>query len=138
MMETLLAALAMLVWLYSEAGIVRDLAFDIMIIGGISTLVFNANPLLRFDGYYILSEMIQVPNLSTRSQQYLAYLFQRYLLGISDTRSPVTAAGEARWLFSYGLAAGLYRIFISLFIALWVAGKFLIIGLLLALFVSSM
>ncbi|MDJ0834442.1 MAG: biotin/lipoyl-binding protein [Gammaproteobacteria bacterium] len=133
MMETFLAALAMLVWLHSEAGLVRDLAFDIMIIGGISTLLFNANPLLRFDGYYIFSELIQIPNLYTRAQQYLGYLFQRYLLNISDKPSPVTAAGEGKWFFFYGLAAGFYRIFIALFIALWVAGQFLIIGLLLAL-----
>ena len=133
MMETFLAALAMLVWVNSEAGLVRDLAFDIMIIGGISTLLFNANPLLRFDGYYIFSELIQIPNLYTRAQQYIGYLFKRYLLNIGDTRSPVTADGESKWLFFYGLAAGFYRVFIALVIAMWVAGQFLIIGLLLAL-----
>lgn len=133
MVEVFLAAAALLVWANTDHGLVHDLAFDIFIIGGISTLLFNANPLLRFDGYYLLSELIEIPNLGTRSDQYLGYLFKRYLLAIPGQRSPVTAKGEVKWLVIYGICARIYRVFISLFIAFWVAGKFMIIGVLLAL-----
>ena len=133
MVEVLLAAIALLVWVNSDHGLVHDLAFDIFIIGGISTLLFNANPLLRFDGYYLLSELIEIPNLGTRSDQYLAYLFKHYLLGMPDQRSPVTAPGEKKWLVTYGILARIYRVFITLFIAFWVASKFLVVGTLLAL-----
>ncbi|MDH3535838.1 MAG: hypothetical protein OER87_08840 [Gammaproteobacteria bacterium] len=133
MVEVFLASLALLVWANTDHGLVHDLAFDIVVIGGVSTLLFNANPLLRFDGYYLLSELIEIPNLGTRSDQYLAYLGKRYLLDMPGLRSPVTAAGEVKWLVVYGICARVYRVFISLFIALWVAGKFLIIGTLLAL-----
>ena len=133
MIEVFLASAALLVWANTDHGLVHDLAFDIVIIGGISTLLFNANPLLRFDGYYLLSELLEIPNLGTRSDQYLGFLFKHYLLGIPSLRSPVTAAGEVKWLVVYGICARIYRVFITLFIALWVAGKFLIIGVMLAL-----
>ncbi len=133
MMETFLASMALIWWLHGATGVGRDIAFGIMVIGGISTVLFNANPLLRFDGYYVFSEWIQIPNLATRSQQYLGYLVKRHAVGIPDARSPVTAVGEAKWLFFYGIAAAVYRIFISLFIALWVSGKFFVLGMALAL-----
>lgn len=133
MVEVFLASLALLVWVNTEPGVLHDMAFDIVIIGGVSTLLFNANPLLRFDGYYILGDLIEIPNLGTRSTQYLGYLFKRYVLDISGVRSPVTAKGEVKWLVVYGIGSSIYRIFISLFIAFWVAGKFFIIGALLAL-----
>lgn len=133
MVETFLASIALLVWISTDSGALHDLAFDIVIIGGVSTLIFNANPLLRFDGYYILSELIQIPNLGTRSAQYLGYLFKRYALDIPGLRTPVTAKGEKKWLVAYGIGAGIYRVFITLFIAFWVAGKLFIVGFLLAL-----
>ena len=133
MVEIFLASIALLVWANTDHGLVHDLAFDIVIIGAVSTLAFNANPLLRFDGYYLLSEQIEIPNLATRSNQYIGYLFKRYGLAIPNLRSPVTAKGEVKWLVSYGICARIYRVFISLFIASWIAGKFLIIGVILAL-----
>lgn len=133
MVEVFLASLALLLWVNTDHGLVHDLAFDIVVIGGVSTLLFNANPLLRFDGYYLLSELIEIPNLGTRSDQYLGYLFKHYILNIPGIRSPVTAAGEIKWLVIYGICARIYRAMISLVIALWVAGKFLVIGILLAL-----
>ena len=133
MVEVFLASIALLIWANSGPGLTQDLAFDIVIIGAVSTLAFNANPLLRFDGYYVLSELIEIPNLGTRSDRYLGYLLKRYLLAIPDQRSPVTAAGEVKWLITYGICARIYRVFITLYIASWVAGKFLIIGVLLAL-----
>ena len=135
MVELLLAAMAMFLWLTVQPGLLRDLAFNVMVIGGVSTLLFNGNPLLRFDGYYVLADSIEIPNLATRSQQYYRYLGKRYLLGMSEIASPVIARGERAWFLFYGAASICYRIFISLVIALYVAGKFFVFGLLLALYV---
>ncbi len=133
MVEAFLASCALLVWANTDHGLLHDLAFDIVVIGGISTLLFNANPLLRFDGYYLLSELIQIPNLGTRSDQYLAYLFKHHLLGLPGVQNPVSARGEEKWLVSYGICSRIYRVLITLLIAFWVAAEFLIIGALLAL-----
>ena len=132
MVELLLAAIALLFWANSEAGFYRDMAFNVAVIGGISTLFFNGNPLLRFDGYYILSDLIEIPNLSSRSNQYLGYLIKRYMLGMHASHSPVTAHGERRWFITCGITSGIYRLFITFTIALWVAKQFFILGVILA------
>ena len=134
MVELFLAAMALFVWLNVEPGNVSIIAFNVMLIGGVSTLFFNGNPLLRFDGYYVLADAIEIPNLATRSKNYLGYLAQRYLFGKKDAKSPVSAAGEKGWFVFYGLASFIYRMFIMFFIILYIAGQFFIVGALLAIF----
>ncbi len=133
LVELFLAAVGILVWVNVEPGLVRSLAFNVVLIAGVSTVLFNGNPLLRFDGYYIFSDLIEIPNLSSRSNRYLAYLAKRYLLHIPDTLSPADTPGEAFWLALYGPAAFVYRILVALRIALFIAAKFFVIGVLLAL-----
>ena len=133
LVEVLLAALALLVWLVVEPGLVRSAAYSVIWISGVSTLLFNANPLLRFDGYFTLSDGIEIPNLGARSNEYLGYLVQRRLFGMSQVRNPVHAPGEAPWFIVYGIAAFLYRVLIIFGIALFLAGRFFILGVLLAL-----
>ena len=132
MVEVLLAALALFVWLSVEPGIVRALAFNVMVIGGVSTIVFNGNPLLRFDGYYILADALDIPDLATRSKQYLGYLFRRYVGGVADAASPVVYTGERFWLFNYAIASNVFRIGVMVGIILFIAGKFFMVGVILA------
>src|SRR6185436_6627027 len=80
--ELFLAALAMFVWVNVEPGLLRALAYNVMIVAGISTLVFNGNPLLRFDGYYIFSDLLEIPNLGQRANAYLGYVVKRHVLGV--------------------------------------------------------
>jgi putative peptide zinc metalloprotease protein len=133
MVELALASLATIAWVALEPGLARAAMFNVMLLCGVTTLVFNANPLLRFDGYYVLSDLIEIPNLDTRAKRYLLYLLQRYLLGVERADSPVQAAGERAWLAGYGVVAGLYRLSIMLGIALVVAAKFFVLGVALAL-----
>lgn len=133
LVELFLASIALFVWLNVEPGVVRAIAYNIMLIGGVSTVLFNGNPLLRFDGYYVLADAIEIPNLGTRANRYFGYLFQRYLFGLKKAVSPVSARGERFWFISYGIAAFLYRILIMAAIILFVAGKFFVVGVLLAL-----
>ena len=133
MVELLLASLALFVWLNVETGLVSGLAYKVMLIGGISTLLFNGNPLMRYDGYYMLADLIEIPNLGQRSIRYLGYLLQRYLLGIETAESPVTAPGEPGWFLIYGPIAFCYRITIMLGLVWIVSTRFFIIGVLIAL-----
>jgi putative peptide zinc metalloprotease protein len=132
MIELLLAALAMIVWVNVEPGGLRAFAYNVMLIGGVSTIFFNGNPLLRFDGYYVLADAIEIPNLAMRAKAYLTYLVERYAFGIRDAKSPATAPGEAIWFGVYGLAALAYRVMIVVAIILLIAGRFFIIGALIA------
>lgn len=133
MVEMFIAALALLVWINVEPGMLKLTAFNIMLVGSISTVLFNGNPLLRFDAYYILKDAIEIPNLAARSSQYISYLAQRYLCGVDTAESPVTRQGEARWFVTYGVAAFLFKLLMTFTIVLFVAGKFFIIGILLAI-----
>lgn len=131
--ELFLGALALFVWLSVEPGAVRSVAYNVMLISGISTLLFNGNPLLRFDGYYVLADAIEIPNLGTRSNKFLGYLFQRYVCSVKDADNPAESPGERAWMVVYGIAAFLYRIFIMFVIITFIAGKFFVIGVLLAI-----
>ncbi len=131
--ELFLAGAAAIVWALAEPGLVRAAAFNVMVIGSISTLVFNGNPLLRFDGYYIFADLIEIPNLGSRANRYVFYLIERYALKIEGTKSPVTAAGERPWMLFYAVSAFVYRTTVSIAIASFIATQYFVFGVILAL-----
>ena len=132
MVELFIASAALQAWVLMEPGLLRSVAFNIVLVGSVSTILFNANPLLRYDGYYMLMDFLEIPNLGQRSYQYLAYLARRYLLGMVNTEPPYVAPGERGWLVSYSIAAFIYRLFVYAAIILFIAGKFFLIGVILA------
>jgi putative peptide zinc metalloprotease protein len=134
--EMFLGALALFVWLSVEPGTVHAVAYNVMLISGVSTLLFNGNPLLRFDGYYVLADGLEIPNLGARSNKYLGYLVQRYLFRVKDAESPADSPGECFWFVVYGIAAFFYRMFIMFVIILYVGGKFFTIGIILAIWAT--
>lgn len=132
--EFFAAALAALVWANTAPGTIHSLALNMLIVASVSTLLFNANPLLRYDGYYILSDLLDIPNLQPRAISQLKYLAQRYLFALHHLSSPAGSSREAVWLTLYGLLSGLYRLVVYTAIILFMADRFLIVGLLMALF----
>lgn len=133
LVELLLAAVALYVWLLVEPGLTRAIAFNVMVVAGVSTLVVNGNPLLRYDGYYILTDLIEMPNLAQRGQKYLTYLWDRHVFGVHDLDAPVESESERRWLIAYTPLAWCYRTFVTVTIILFIAGEFFIFGVLVAL-----
>lgn len=133
LVELFVASLAMYVWVLAEPGVVRAIAFNIMVVAGVSTLVVNGNPLLRYDGYYILSDLIEMPNLAQRGQKFLAYLWDRHVFGVLDMEPLHETPAEKRWLIFYTPLAWCYRVFVTVSIILFVAGEFFIFGVLIAL-----
>ncbi|MDK9705252.1 MAG: efflux RND transporter periplasmic adaptor subunit [Sulfuritalea sp.] len=133
LLELFIAALAVFAWVNLEPGTERAIAYNVIIVAGVSTLLFNANPLLRYDGYYILSDYLEIPNLAQRSNEYLGYLTNRYLFGIEGGKSPVEATGERGWFVFYAIGSFAYRMFMMVSIALLVASQFFFIGIVLAI-----
>lgn len=131
--ELFLGALAMCTWLMVEPGVVRSVAFNVMLITGISTLLFNGNPLLRFDGYYVFADWLEIPNLGNRSNQYLGYLFKRHLFGVKDAKSSAYTTGERAWMTVYGVASFIYRVIITFGIIVFIASQFFFVGIVLAM-----
>jgi putative peptide zinc metalloprotease protein len=132
MVELMLASGALYVWLVVEPGLLRAIAFNVMLIAGASTLVVNGNPLLRYDGYYILSDLIEIPNLAQRGQQYWRYLIDRYLLGARELEAPAETPGERRWLIPYTVIAWAYRVSVTVGIILFIGTKYFTAGALMA------
>jgi putative peptide zinc metalloprotease protein len=132
--EFFAAAGAALLWANTGPGAIHSLALNILIVASISTLLFNANPLLRYDGYYILSDLLDIPNLQPRSQAHLKHLARRYFFGLKQSSSPTDSHKEAFWLTGYGILSGIYRLFVYGAIILFVADRFLLAGLLMAVF----
>lgn len=133
LIETFMAAIATFVWAFSEAGLPKTLAFNTMVISGISTILFNANPLLRYDGYYILCDVAGSPNLAQRARQLWIYLIQKKLFGVPTLRPPYVRDRSESWLMLvYHLLAMPYRILITLSILMIVSTKYLSLGLVLA------
>jgi putative peptide zinc metalloprotease protein len=137
LVETFLAALGLLLFLSAEAGFVQDLGFNTLLIGGVSSLFFNGNPLLKYDGYYILADAIGMPNLYQRAVQYWRYFFQRYLFGLHEANSPAIAPGETFWFIVYSIASLLYRLSILWFICVYVTEKYFFLGVVLALWLVA-
>ncbi len=127
--ELFLAALALLLWVQLSAGFLRDFLYNIILIGGVSTLFFNGNPLMRFDGYHLLTDAFDLPNLATRANQQVSYLLRRYAYGIINVFSPASSMREAWLLAGYSIAAFIYRVFTLFFIILLVASYFPVLGL---------
>ena len=130
--EMAIAAIAAIIWSRTGPGTVHTICYNMMFIASVSTLLFNGNPLLRFDAYYILSDLIEIPNLSQRSKQYLYYLVRRYVWGVKRAINPAHSTGERWWMVFYGIASTLYRVFIVTRILLFVAGAIPTAGVVLA------
>lgn len=112
-LETFVAASAILVWSWSGDEATRQLCLATAFVAGVSTLVFNLNPLMRFDGYFALADAVDVANLSSRSAARAARWLRYYLLGADEPEAVRAAGPEPRWLTIYGLAAMAWRGFVT-------------------------
>jgi putative peptide zinc metalloprotease protein len=131
--EVFVAALAMYAWVFLEPGVARAVAFNVMLIAGISTILVNGNPLLRFDGYYILADLIEVPNLGSRANKYWAHLVDQHVFRTHGVKPFDATRGERTWFLFYAPAAFVARMVMLFGIALLVAQKFFLIGVALAI-----
>lgn len=131
--ETFAAAIAVFIWVDAEPGMTRAIAYNVIMVGGLSTLLVNGNPLLKFDGYFVLSDVIEIPNLSNRATQFYGHLIQRYIFAAKQLRDFNATDGEKLWFLFYAPAAFVYRTLVMIGIALFVAGRFFFIGVMLAM-----
>lgn len=99
------------IWANTEQGTLNFFAYNVILTAGLGTLLFNANPLMRFDGYFILSDILNIPNLYIAGQKYIQYLTKRYLQGQLEPLPPWTTT--QKWIIkTYGILALWWRILI--------------------------
>ncbi|MCH9022746.1 MAG: hypothetical protein IID32_08260, partial [Planctomycetes bacterium] len=129
--ESMIAAMALFVWAFSDSAGLQQLAHNIFILSGFVTVFMNINPLMKFDGYYILSDLIEVPNLRPRSQSYVIVVLKRIFLGIK-TKGQDQGFAMKSFLFIFGVASSFYKAFIVLAISALIATKAFLIGMFIA------
>ena len=122
--EVLIASAATFLWWNSHAGVFNQLCLDVMFVSSVSTLVFNANPLLRYDGYYILSDVLEIPNLRQKANTILGRLAARWCLGIEQPEDPFLPQRRLGLFAMYAVASTVYGWFVSLSIFLFVWNVF--------------
>jgi len=138
--ELALAAGAAFAWkaTLDAPGLIHQISYNVMLTASVSTVLFNANPLMKFDGYYILSDLLEVPNLMQRSTSMLKFLAQKLIYRVKSANPPTSSPSEAIILTVYGVLALIYRIFLFFSITLYVLGKLFAIGLFLAIWTATM
>ncbi len=131
--ESVFAALAVFIWSSTGPSLLRDLAYNVIFLAGAVTVLFNINPLMRYDGYYIMSDLTEVPNLRQRSTRYVLNVLKRIFLGVPLEDRPATRRLGAL-LLCYGVSATVYRAALMLAIAAILASKMFVVGMMLAVF----
>lgn len=121
--ELLAAGVALVVHATSHDPAVRQAAFAVAMVAGLGPILLNLNPLMRFDGYFALSDFVEVPNLAAAGKQEARRLWRRFALGLDE---PAAQGQVARpgWIAWYGVAATAWRVFVSVSLALLVVVKF--------------
>jgi len=132
--ELFVASIAGFIWLLvgDIHSLVAQLSFNAMLIASVTTIVFNANPLLRYDGYYILSDYLEIPNLRQKSTEYTMGLIKRHIFKVKLTQ-PLPPVLQRFWLFAYAVSSSIYRAFVGFVILLIVAYELPVIGPLMAI-----
>lgn len=133
LIELLIASIAGLVWAATPPGVWNQLAANVVVMASLTTVLFNANPLMRFDGYYILSDVLDVPNLYGQSQAWLRGSLRRRVLGL-PTPVQQLPAGLERFTQVYGVAALIWRLMVYIGIILAAAMLWRGAGIVLAAF----
>jgi putative peptide zinc metalloprotease protein len=130
--ESMLAMLALVIWCVTEPGLVNSAAHYAMVLSTVVTIGFNINPLMKYDGYFVLADLLEIPNLAQQSKAETNGLLKRFALGV-PYESPHRRS--MRWgLIAYGIASSAYRVLITLGICTMFALTIPIMGVGLAIF----
>ncbi len=131
--ELFIAAVAVILWSMAADGFAKSILYNVAFMAGVSTVLFNGNPLLKFDAYYVLADYLEIPSLAKRGVTYWGYLFKKYLFRFREIEDPSVDSRERYWLFFYNLFSFIYRLFISITIVMFIGGKYFVIGVLLGI-----
>lgn len=116
--EVVIASISTFIWWFSEPGLLNNLCLSTMFVCSVSTVVFNSNPLLRYDGYYILSDLTEIPNLRQKASDILNRKLGQWCLGLEPRDDPFLPERHQLFFALYSVAAAAYR-WIVVFSILW-------------------
>lgn len=124
--ELFISFIAMIVWANSSNQFIQDICFNIFFLSSVTTVLFNANPLMRFDGYYMLTDAVNIPNLYTKGLRWFADRLKSTLFGTPKTKN-ICPSNELPLVRIYGICAFCWKVLISF--SLLIAASVLFYGL---------
>lgn len=107
--EFFVAAIALIVWANVGGGAVHAIAYNAFFIASLTTILFNINPLMKFDGYYILADLLDMPNLQQHATKHLQYLLERHAFKRLDATTPARSVRDSFILATYGILSFAYK-----------------------------
>ncbi len=107
--EVVLASICTFIWWFSEPGLLNYICLNMMFVCSVSTILFNANPLLRYDGYYILTDILEIPNLRQKATTILSRKLGKWCLGLEPPDDPFLPQRNQGLFALYTVAAAVYR-----------------------------
>ena len=107
--EVVLASICTFLWWFSEPGLFHNLCLNVMFVCSTSTIIFNANPLLRYDGYYVLADLVEIPNLRQKATTILSRKLGEWCLGLEPPDDPFLPQRNQVFFALYSIAAAAYR-----------------------------
>ncbi len=112
--EVMLSAVCTFLWWFSAPGLFHNLCLNVMFISSATTIIFNANPLLRYDGYYVLSDLVEIPNLRQKASSILNRKLGEWFLGLEPPEDPFLPQRNQIFFALYSVAAAVYRWVVAL------------------------
>ncbi len=106
--EIVLSAIAIFVWWFTTPGLLNHLCLNVFFVTTVTTVIFNANPLMRYDGYYMLSDFLGIPNLRAKAGKQLRDTFAETCLGIETPPDPLMPDTGRIWFIVYAIATTVY------------------------------
>ncbi len=117
--EIWLSSLAIFAWWFTQPGLVHHLCLNLFFVSTVTTVIFNANPLMRYDGYYMLADWLEIPNLRPKADRLMRETFAWYCLGIEARPDPFMPQRGKGWFILFAIASAIYRWFILFAITLF-------------------
>lgn len=115
--EMFIFSISTFVWWFSSSGGVQDVAINLMFACSLSAVLINGNPLLKYDGYFVLADLVEIPNLAKQSSDQIRRWFMVYALGIKDEASQWISRANQRFMLVYGVAAYFFRLSLMMTVA---------------------
>ena len=133
--EFFVAGLAAIAWSWLGGGAAKSVAYNVLFLASVTTVLFNINPLMKFDGYYILADWLDMPNLQQHSGEHLKYLLERHVFGKHDARTPAQSQRDA-WIFGlYGILSHAYKFLLFGGILVSISRHYLLLAVVMGVFI---
>jgi len=132
--EFFVASIAVIIWANLGGGPAKAVAYNVFFLASVTTVLFNINPLMRFDGYYILADLLDMPNLQQHATQHLQYLLERHVFQKYDATTPAHSTQDALLLGSYGILSVTYKFVLFGGILISVSRHYLLLAVVMGFF----